>query len=155
MLAPVPRGALEAAESAERASRWAEQASLGRHVRTDAAHARRAAAPRATDGRSASTAIISVECVQRTPLLAYYGETLAASGRARDAPPPGALPGSDRSVPMVRVTYSRSVKPKELCNNQVAAVIIDSTTKPDDPLFRRSQKLRTRTQNKTQLSILA
>ena len=58
---------------------------------------------------------VSVKCVLRTPLLAYYGETLAATRRAaRDAPSPGTLPGSDRSVPMVRITYAASVKPKDL-----------------------------------------
>jgi len=34
----------------------------------------------------------------------------------------------------------RRVKPKELCDNQIAAVVVNSTTKPDYPLFCHSQR---------------
>ena len=57
---------------------------------------------------------LEIEMVQRTPLLAYYGETLASVGRSTDGAAPGAMPGSDRSVPMLRVTYAARLKPKEL-----------------------------------------
>ena len=34
----------------------------------------------------------------------------------------------------------RRVKPKELCDNQIAAVVVNSTTKPDYPLFCHLQR---------------
>jgi len=49
-------------------------------------------------------------------------------------------PSSDRTTRGVNVYGDillgiRRVKPKELCDNQIAAVVVDSTTKPDYPLI--------------------
>lgn len=61
----------------------------------------------------ATAADLRLDLVQRTPLLAYYGETLARSRREL-TPSPGPLSGEDRSVPMLRVEYAGRLKPKDL-----------------------------------------
>ena len=80
-------------------------------------------------GSSASQ--LSIELVHRTPLLAYYGETLAqarqqgarpaaaaaaagGAAQAGDAGATHALAGTNRSVPMLKVEYAARLKPREL-----------------------------------------
>ena len=59
------------------------------------------------------SSLLAVQVVQRTPLLAYFGETLAEARRTRTSAP-GALHGPDRSVPMCQVHFAPSLKPKDL-----------------------------------------
>ena len=93
------------------------------HVASAVCHAwRQAAAPILCHSVSRSLLIelptaraeqLTVNLVQRTPLLAYYGETLAHS-RKQQTLTPGALPGMNRSVPMLRVEYAANLKAKDI-----------------------------------------